>query len=217
MLKGARKFSRLLGERLCRFGDHSLSAVPREIRSKYRDAMIYRGLTPGSQLSIDESVFLGALVQQSDPTRPIIEIGTLYGFSALIITLFKPAGQPLLTVDNYSWNSLGISIEAQRLAVRKRLHEAVQHRNVTVLDMDKDEFYQSYDSPPPSLFFCDANHSYEATLSDLKWARNIGASIICGDDYNERNCPGVVQAVDEMGGARRVVGELFLLESVGNL
>ena len=77
--------------------------------------------------------------------------------------------------------------------------------------MDKDDFYRSYSGPAPALFFCDADHSYEATKADLLWAKSSGASIICGDDYNHPFQRGTAQAVDEMGGPRRLADGLFVI------
>jgi predicted O-methyltransferase YrrM len=35
---------------------------------------------------------------------PIIELGTLFGHTSLLLTTVKDDEQELLTVDNYSWN-----------------------------------------------------------------------------------------------------------------
>jgi len=135
----------------------------------------------------------------------------LFGWSTLVITLFKEPSQRLITVDNYSWNPLELTPDAHYAVTHMRLAEAIKDYNVTQLRMGKDEFYRTYDSGPPGLFFCDADHSYEATKADLTWAKSVGAGIICGDDYSEAKFPGVVQAVREMGGAKKVVDELFVL------
>jgi hypothetical protein len=130
----------------------------------------------------------------------------------MVIALFKHPEQKLITVDNYSWNSLGITPDAHYAATRLRLAEAVEKYNVQQIRMDKDEFYRQYEGDKPSLFFCDADHGYEATKADLEWARSLGVDIICGDDYSQERFPGVVRAVEEMGGAKKVVDELFLLQ-----
>jgi hypothetical protein len=77
--------------------------------------------------------------------------------------------------------------------------------------MDKDEFYRTYQGPPPAVFFCDADHSYEATKADMLWARSVGATVICGDDYDHPFQQGTAQAVDELGGPKRLAGGLFVL------
>lgn len=200
------------GYELCRLNPREIDwQKQHQINGDYKNLQLIRALATTSQLSLAEGRFLAELVRSSDPSRPIIEIGTLYGWSSLIIALTKPPEQPLITVDNYSWNPLGMTPEAHYSATRLRLAEAVEHYNVKQIRMDKDEFYSQYDGPPPALFFCDADHGYEATKADLEWARKVGADIICGDDYSAEKFPGVVRAVEEMGGASKVVDELFLL------
>ncbi|MDT3675750.1 MULTISPECIES: class I SAM-dependent methyltransferase [Microcystis] len=202
------------GYEACRLSDAERRWQARHgLEFDYKCYQSVRALAATSQLSLSESKFLAELVQASDPSRPIIEIGTLYGWSTLVITLFKHPGQKLITVDNYSWNSLGIAPEAHYTATRLRLAEAVEKFNVQQVKMDKDEFYRQYQGTRPSLFFCDADHGYEATKADLEWANKIGADIICGDDYSAEKFPGVVRAVEEMGGAAKVVDGLFLLRS----
>jgi hypothetical protein len=97
------------------------------------------------------------------------------------------------------------------LATRMALRDAIETQNTKVLDMDTEAFYRGYAGPPPALFFCDANHAYEAVKADLGWARKVGADIICGDDYDPVLHKGVVRAVDELGGPRALVDGLFVI------
>ena len=46
---------------------------------------------------------------------------------------------------------------------------------------------------------------------DIMWAQSVGASIICGDDYDLASEPGVKRAVDELGGPRQLADGLFVL------
>lgn len=201
-----------IGYELCRLSEtEQIFKNEFDLNFDYKDFQLIRGLAVKSQLSIEEARFLAELVRSSDPSRPIIEIGTLFGWSTLVITLFKPKNQPLITVDNYSWNPLGMTSDAHYTATRLRLAEAVKHYNVQQIKMDKDDFYRQYTGEKPALFFCDANHGYEETLADLQWAKQIGADIICGDDYAPIKFPGVIRAVNEVGGAKKIVDELFLI------
>lgn len=199
------------GYEICRLYDSEKAEVPMHERFSYREAQCYRAIGNMGQLSLVESRLLGEIVRDSDSTRPIIEIGTLFGFSTTVITLFKEAVQPLITVDNYSWNPLGLGAEAHFAATSNRLSEAVEKHNVQIIKMDKDEFYRTYSGPPPAVFFCDADHSYEATKADIMWAKSVGASIICGDDYDHPYQRGTAQAVDELGGPKRLAGGLFVM------
>jgi hypothetical protein len=198
------------GYEICRLNPNE-SQDPLAESFNYKEFQVIRGLSAPSQLSLDEARFLAELVHHSDRERPIIEIGTLFGWSTLVMTLEKATEQRLITVDNYSWNPLGLSPDAHYMATKRALVEAVAKYNVEQVRMDKNAFYESYSGSRPTLFFCDANHSYEETLRDLKWARAIGVDVICGDDYHPQNFPGVARAVAEMGGPRMLVDELFVL------
>jgi len=202
------------GYEVCRLYNQEKRDIPNYKNFSYKEAQCYRAIGNLGQLSIEECRLLGELVRKSDSQRPIIEIGTLFGFSTIIITIFKQQSQELITVDNYSWNPLGISPEAHYRITRNRLSEAIDRHNVRVARMDKDEFYRTYQGPPPALFFCDADHSYEATKADILWARSVGASIICGDDYNLPFESGVKRAVDEMGGPIELTDGLFVLQTI---
>jgi hypothetical protein len=189
--------------------------VPRDLDNSQEAGVLAARLVDAGQLSITEARALGALVQQSDPTRPIIEIGTLFGWSTLIICLFKDPGQKLITVDNYSWNPLGLTPDEHFRITSERLAVAKAELNVDQVKVGKDEFYESYAGARPALFFCDADHTYEATKADLVWARSVDTDIICGDDYSPSAFPGVVQAVADLGGPSQVTDELFVLAPPG--
>lgn len=199
------------GFELCRLSNEERQQLPTDLEMNYKEAQCFRALSNMGQISLEEARLLGELVQESDSSRPIIEIGTLFGFSATVIALFKEPGQELLTVDNFSWNPLGLSQETHQVITVKRLTEACANHRTSLVISDKEAFYQSYKGPVPSLFFCDANHSYEATYRDIEWAKSVGASIICGDDYDLGDPSPVQRAVAEHGGASKVVGGLFVL------
>ena len=112
--------------------------------------------------------------------------------------------------DNFSWNSLGISSPVHLAATRKRLSECIADYGVEIAEGSAGEFYAAYRGPAPALFFCDADHTYEAVRADIAWAKQVGATIICGDDYAPEH-KGVTRAVDEAGGPRELHGGLWLL------
>jgi len=164
------------------------------------------------EITMEEARFLGDLVRRAPMEGPIIEIGTLFGWSTRIITMAKPVEQPLITVDNCIWNPWGLSPEEHRWLTEKLLADAVKQFHVTQRVMDKDRFFNQYDGLVPSLVFMDADHSYEGTRRDLEFARRVKTSVICGHDYDKTKWPGVVKAVDEFGGPKELVGSLWVLE-----
>jgi predicted O-methyltransferase YrrM len=212
MLKSiVKKLLQRRGYELCQLYDSEKEDVPDHANFTFRESQCFRAIGNLGQISIVEGRLLSEIVRNSDVARPIIEIGTLFGFSTTVMTLAKSPEQQLITVDNYSWNPLGLSPHAHFSTTRNRLSEAVARHSVKIVNMDKDEFYRTYSGPPPAVFFCDADHSYEATKADILWARSIGASIICGDDYDHPYQRGTAQAVDELGGPARLAGGLFVM------
>lgn len=141
---------------------------------------------------------------------PLIEIGTLFGFTTQKIAFWKDARKKIITVDNFCWNPPGISSDEHYHLTCKVLWYLIQTGHVELLNMSKDDFFNNYQGEAPSLVFIDADHSYEATISDIRESQRIGARIICGHDYNDDH-PGVIRAVDECGGATRLCGSVWVL------
>lgn len=165
---------------------------------------------PIGQISINESRYLGQLVTGLTATGPIIEIGTLFGWSTRIIALFKSPDRELITVDNFAWNPLGISRSTHRRIACRVIEEDLKDHNVRLVEQDKSQFYHSYQGAAPSLVFLDAIHTYEETQADIAWARQVGAKIICLHDYRP-DFPGVIRATDEAGGVQEKVESLVIL------
>jgi hypothetical protein len=110
----------------------------------------------------------------------------------MVLTLAKQKDQPLISVDNYWWNPWEVSPEVHLDITRNRLELAISNHNVSPKDIDAARVYASYSGASPALYFCDADHSYEAVRADLLRARSVGVSIICGDDYEPDHHPGLV-------------------------
>ena len=164
------------------------------------------------EICLQEAAFLGGLARSVDSNRPIIEIGTHFGFSTEILCYNKPQETQLLTVDNYSWNSVGLSRSQHFEVTKNLLKEGVENFNVEQIKMDKNLFYSMYSGEYPSLVFLDAIHTYEETIKDIMWAKKVKADVICGHDYSSEY-PGVIDAVHEMGGCRELIGSLWVLNT----
>lgn len=141
---------------------------------------------------------------------PIIEIGTLLGITTTNMALAKAADQRIITVDVYCWNPWGLTPDVHAALAGQVLHYLSQTGHVEVVRMDKNEFFQQYKGPAPSMVFLDAWHDYEETKKDIEWARRVGAKIIAGHDYCDA-FPGVKQIVDECGGPRELGGTVWVL------
>ncbi len=164
-----------------------------------------------SSLVPPEPTLLRELVAgTSSLSGPIVEIGTLVGLTTTQMAIADWGQRNIITVNNYCWNPWGLSVEEHRDLAAKILAYLSATGRVQIVDQDKNEFFISYRGPAPSLVFLDAIHDYPETRKDIVWARAVGASVIAGHDYAEA-FPGVIQAVDEAGGARRLAGSLWVL------
>jgi hypothetical protein len=167
-------------------------------------------LQPGS-VEPEGLAFLAQLVTRSRQfPGPIIEIGTLFGRTAVHMALCKGPDQKIVTVDKYVWNPWGLTPQSHFQLTSHVLHYLVQTGQVEQLNMDKALFYATYRGPAPSLVFLDATHNYSETKKDIDWARSAGAALIAGHDYSDK-FPGVKQIVDEYGGPQELGATVFLL------
>ena len=179
---------------------------------RYRDLIARSALAnPMGQISLKEASFLGDLVSSAAGSGPIIEVGTLFGWSTRIMAMRKPADKELITVDDYSYNPLNLSSAVHYGITAEILAEAVSKFKVKQMRMSKESFYASYRGGPPALVFLDALHTYESTRADINWAKSVGATVICGHDYDINRFPGVVQAVKEFDGPWKLVETLWVL------
>ncbi len=159
----------------------------------------------------EEILLLEELVRESGQFEgPIVEIGTLLGVSTTQMALWKNPGQRIITVDAFKWNPWGLTADQHRALTTQMLYYLSRTGHVDLVVMDKDDFYDRYSGGPPSLVFLDAWHTYEETAKDIAWAKRAQARIICGHDYTNE-FPGVIQAVDEQGGPRKLQGTLWCL------
>jgi hypothetical protein len=158
----------------------------------------------------EELPFLKELVETAtNYSGPIVEIGTLYGFTTQHIAEYKAKDKQLITVDNFSWNPIGMSSNAQRNFCSRSLYYLTRRCNTEIYDGSGDSFYATYSGERPAMVFIDANHSYEGVKEDIAWAVQQNIPIISGHDYSDM-FPGVKQAVNEFfPDAFRVSGSVW--------
>lgn len=207
-----RRLSRLCGYEVLRLTSAQRKALLSQPSLRYRELIARSALVnPTGQINLKEAAFLGDLVSSIAGPGPIIEVGTLFGWSTRIMAMRKPAGRELITVDDYSYNPLHLSSDAHYAITAEILAEAASKFSVRQMRMSKESFYASYKGEPPALVFLDARHTYESTRADIEWAKSIGARVVCGHDYDLKRFPGVVQAVHEFQGPRELVETLWVL------
>jgi len=149
-------------------------------------------------LTDQEEEGLRLLTRQAAPVcgAPIIEFGTLFGLTTLLLSQEKPAGTRVITVDNFCWNPFGLSPAQHRLFTQKILRSTQLTGSVDLVDSDSQTFRTQYTGPRPCMVFFDADHSYEAVKDEIRWAKELGVPLICGHDYGNSRF-GVTKAVDE--------------------
>ena len=212
MLKSSlKKVSRTFGLEVIRLTQSQSLFLRNNEEFHYRDLVIQEAMAPRGEISVAEAAFLGNLVKDLKDEGAIIEIGTLFGRSTLVMACHKSLERELITVDNYSWNPLGISADAHYRITGNILSQAIDELNVQQVKSDKSLFYSNYHEPSPALVFFDAVHTYEETKADIVWAKQVQAGIVCGHDYHPENHPEVVRVVDEFGGPKELVETLWVL------
>lgn len=137
-----------------------------------------------------------AVEQTAQVPGPIIEIGTLFGFTTALLASWVQGDRKVITVDNFSWNPWGLVPEAHQALTRRVLAPFLRTGRVEIAVQGSSEFFAAYAGPPPSLVFIDGDHSYAAVHRDIAGAQRIGAAVIGGHDYAP-TIPGVVQAVEK--------------------
>jgi len=207
-----RKLVRACGFELVRCTPQQRSCLRSNQGLHYRDFVVQEAVAlPVGEISLAEARFLGNLVRDLKTDGPVIEVGTLFGWATRVMALQKSKDRELITIDDYSWNPLGLSPDMHFRITEQVLSEAIGKFNVRQIRMDKNDFYSSYAGETPALVFFDAVHTYEEVRVDIDWAKNVNAVVICGHDYNSKEYPGVARAVDEFGGPRDVVETLWVL------
>jgi len=144
-----------------------------------------------------EHELLKRAIEKSDLAQgPIVEVGTLFGFTTAMIASWMKSENQLITVDNYCWNPWGLLPAVHRALTQRVLAPFIASQRVAIADMTSETFFSTYEGPTPSLVFLDGDHTYQAVHNEITWAKKSGATLIAGHDYGSV-APGVIQAVDE--------------------
>lgn len=155
-------------------------------------------------VNLDELSLLRELVVKANKINgPIIEVGTLFGFTTQAMACWKDLNKKLITIDDYSWNPVGLLPAAHRDFTRRSMHYIMENCQTELFEGLSTQFYAAYKGDTPSMLFIDASHEYEHVLADITWAKKMGVSIISGHDYS-KFWPGVKKAVDESFGAENI-------------
>lgn len=171
------------------------------MRLTWRDVEVRPGLPIYTSLTTAEAAELGRLAKD----RRVLEVGSAYGYSGLV--MLTAGAEELWAVDPHvTHDSLGAfqaNVDAAGFTSKVR----------TIVGTSQQAASLRYAGPsigagasvPERYFgmvFIDGDHTREGVLHDVEWARRLvkpyGAVIAC-HDYDESTCPGVKQALDELG------------------
>ena len=137
-----------------------------------------------------------------DQHRPVVcvELGTFLGASAIPVARSIARWRGVLTcIDTWSediYRAGGTSPWMLVTCARNVASSGLT--NVRFMPASTSEAAKSWTEPIDYLYV-DADHSYEAVLSDLEaWVPHVRlGGVIAGDDYGNRSFPGVKRAWDE--------------------
>jgi hypothetical protein len=152
-------------------------------------------------ITCDDEIGIGLAIEKASTHEgPVIEIGTLFGHTTLLIASKLNPDRHLITIDNYSWNPFLLPPPDHRNFTMRTLRPLLSKSNFELIDSDANQFYRGYSRDRPSMIFIDADHSYDGVKADIDWAVKMNVPVICGHDYCDSS-PGVKRAVEETFGA----------------
>jgi hypothetical protein len=164
-------------------------------------------------LTDEEEARLAALVRRAAAhDGPIVELGTLFGLTTLLIAAAARPGQRVIAIDNFCWNPFGLPPDLHEAFTRKVLRNELAAGRVELARAASADVRREWSGPPPAIVFLDADHSYTAVRDEIAWAKALGVPIICGHDYGNARF-GATRAVDEaFGGDVEVHGMVWSWE-----
>ena len=132
------------------------------------------------------------LVRWTKDAKVIVEIGTLFGFTAKRLAAETQA--KVVAVDNFSWNPFGMPAELHEQFTRLVLENELKSGRVELVKADAQAFLREVKGV--DFVFLDGDHRYEAVKAEIELVKNAGVKMIAGHDYGNALF-GVMRAVEE--------------------
>ena len=146
------------------------------------------------------------LVKWIGESRRVVEIGTLFGFTAKRIVAETQA--KVIAVDNFSWNPFGMPANLHETFTREILATELKSGRVELVRTDAQEFLKTLKDV--DFVFLDGDHRYEAVKAEIELVKSAGVKVIAGHDYGNALF-GVTRAVEEtLGKPDEVAGMCWL-------
>lgn len=147
------------------------------------------------------------LVRWTKNATVIVEIGTLFGFTAKRLAAETQA--KVIAVDNFSWNPFGMPADLHEKFTRLVLESELKSGRVELVNADAQEFLKTMKGV--DFVFLDGDHRYEAVKAEVELVKNApGVKAIAGHDYGNALF-GVTKAVEEtLGKPDEIAGMCWL-------
>jgi predicted O-methyltransferase YrrM len=163
----------------------------------------------------NELLLLAAITRATAP-RLVVEFGTFTGASTTAIALNSPESTEIVTVDidptNRATHTHGLGVGLLEFATGECFMNMPWAVNIEQLFVDTREFEFPEWEGKVSLFFIDADHTYEFVRADTEIAKRMlmPGGVIVWHDYRwfpeNPECAGVTAAVNEF---HKVYGNCF--------
>ena len=132
------------------------------------------------------------LVRWAKDAKVVVEIGTLFGFTAKRLAAETQA--KVVAVDNFSWNPFGMPAELHEHFTRLVLENELKNGRVELVKADAQTFLAAMKGV--DFVFLDGDHRYEAVKAEIELVKKAGVKTIAGHDYGNALF-GVTRAVEE--------------------
>ncbi len=144
---------------------------------------------------------LNWLFKNAKKMNSIVEVGSWKGRSTH--ALLSGCRGVVYAVDTFSYSPDGKD-------PYKLFLENVGHfKNLKIYKMNSVGASKKFDDKSVDMVFIDGNHSYESVLADIEAWLPKTKKLICGHDYDKKEYPGLVKAVNEKFKKVRNIGNIW--------
>jgi len=134
----------------------------------------------------------------------LVEVGSYAGESAALFASMDKISK-VFCVDPWKpgYDPIDIASSSDFVEVESEFDKVVERSNGKIVKFKGDfvEFASKYQELVPDIVYIDAKHDYDSVSKDIRTSIAMNARIISGHDYNSKDWPGVVMAVNNAFGS----------------
>lgn len=161
-------------------------------------------------MSVEELCWLYETAQKM---TSIVELGSWQGRSTH--ALLSGCKGTVYAVDHWDPKYIGIPGLSESIIAnnwKAFCANVKDFENLQIMKMPSVEAAESFPDASVDMVFIDADHAYGSVMADIKAWLAKTVKMIAGHDYEIKQHPGVVQAVDEMfGGAHELLDTIWFV------